>query len=128
MKTLVSAVVLLIAAFATSGFAQPRNIAARFGFLGEYELSAAVSPETSGGESTLTGPMTIRHVGLCTHNGPNEDRGEIAIRIAEAKSQITATFAFDGQQCVYKGGASRANIGELVCSRSKVPFSIWFDR
>jgi hypothetical protein len=127
MKTLAAAVALLIAALGAPGFAQTRSVAAKFGFLGEYELSAAVSPETSGAEHTLAGPMTIRHVGLCTHNGPDESRGEIAVRIAEAKSQINATFAFDGQQCTYKGRVSRANIGELVCPTSTIPFSIWFN-
>lgn len=127
MKTLAAAVVLLTAALGTTCLAQPRNIAAKFGFLGEYELSAAVSPETSGAEHTLTGPMTIRHVGLCTHNGPDESRGEISVRLADAKSQISATFAFDGQQCTYRGRVSRANVGDLVCPASTIPFSIWFD-
>jgi hypothetical protein len=127
MKTLAAAVALLIVALGDSGFAQPRSVAAKFGFLGEYELSAAISPQTSGAEHMLTGPMTIRHVGLCTHNGPDESRGEIAVRVAETKSQINATFSFDGQQCIYKGRVSRAHIGELVCPTSTIPFSIWFN-
>src|SRR5580704_1069797 len=44
-----------------------------------------------------------RHVGLCTHKGPNERRSEIAVQVTDAKSQINATFAFDGQRCTYKG-------------------------
>ena len=127
MKTLVAAVALLNAALGTPGLAQPRHIAAKFGFLGEYELSAAVSPEKSGTEHMLTGPMTIRHVGLCTHNGPDESLGEIAVYLAGAKSQISATFPFDGQQCTYRGTVSRENVGDLVCSTSTIPFSIWFD-
>jgi hypothetical protein len=128
MKTFVSAISLLIAAFGTRSFAQPLNITAKFGFLGEYDLSAAVTSETSGGERTFAGPMTIRHVGLCSHNGPDESRGEFVVRFVEGGSQISAAFAFEGQQCTYKGKVSQENIGELICSATIIPFSIWFAR
>ncbi len=128
MRTFASAVVLLIAALDTPVFAQPLKIAAKFGFLGEYELSAAVPSQTSGGEHRLIGAMTVRHVGLCTHNGPNESYGEISIQVTDTNSQISATFAFDGQQCSYKGRVAQQNIGELICPTGAIPFSIWFDQ
>jgi hypothetical protein len=42
------------------------------GYLSEYDLSASVSGEASKGIEELSGPLNIKHVGLCTHDGPNE--------------------------------------------------------
>ncbi len=122
MRALALAVFIVI--LDTPGHAQPLQIKGIFGFLGEYELSATVARETSGREKRLTGPVTIRHVGLCTHNGPNESRGEITVQVT--KAQISAAFAFDGRQCTYKGRVSQENVGELICSGDTIPFSIWF--
>jgi hypothetical protein len=126
MRAFVLAV--LIGVFDTRAHAQPLQIKGIFGFLGEYELSATVTRETSGREQRLTGPMTIRHVGLCTHNEPNESQGEITVQVIDTKSKISAAFAFDGQQCTYKGRVSQENVGELICSGDTIPFSIWFKK
>ena len=122
------ALALLIAFLGTPGRTQPLQISAMFGFLNEYELSAVVAPDASGAENRLTGPVTIRHVGLCTHDGPNESRSEITVQITDTRSQIGVAFAFAGQQCAYKGKASRENVGELICSGNAIPFSIWFGK
>jgi hypothetical protein len=122
------ALAVLIVVLDTPGHAQPLQIKGIFGFLGEYELSATVTRETSGREQRLTGPMTIRHVGLCTHNGLNESGGEITLQVIDTKSQISAAFAFNGKQCTYKGRVSQENVGELICSGDTIPFSIWFKK
>lgn len=127
MRTFALVLALLMAVLDTPVFAQPLKMAAKFGFLGEYELWATVAQETSGREHWLTGPMTIKHVGLCTHNGPNESHGEITVQVIDRRSQISAAFAFDGQRCTYKGRVSQENIGDLICSAGAIPFSIWFD-
>jgi hypothetical protein len=122
------AVALMLALLDIPAHGQSLQVNGKFGFLGEYELSASVTPDTVGSKQKFTGPMTIRHVGLCTHNGPNESRSEITVQVAGAKSPINATFAFDGQQCIYKGKASQEDVGVLVCSGDsvRVPFRIWF--
>ena len=122
------AVALMLALLDTPGHGQPLQINGKFGFLGEYELSATVTPDTVGSKQKFTGPVTVRHVGLCTHNGPNESRSEITVQVTDAKSQINATFAFDGQQCTYKGKVSQEDAGALICSGDsvRVPFRIWF--
>ena len=81
------ALALLIAFLGTPGRTQPLQISAMFGFLNEYELSAIVAPDASGAEKG-SGPVTIRHVGLCTHDGPNESRSEITVQITDTRSQI----------------------------------------
>jgi hypothetical protein len=39
-------------------------------YFSEYDLSASVSGEASKGIEELSGPLNIKHVGLCTHDGP----------------------------------------------------------
>jgi hypothetical protein len=117
----------LVAVLGTSGHAQPLLINGKFGFLGEYELSATITMVASGRERSLMGPMTIRHVGLCSHDGPNESRGEIAIQLIDTKERISAAFEFDGLQCTYNGKLSQQNVGELRCSGRVIPFSIWLN-
>jgi hypothetical protein len=119
------ALALVIAVLVAPAHAQSLQINGKFGYLGEYELSATVSTQTSGAKRELVGPMTVKHVGLCTHGGPNESQGEITLQITDAKSPIEATLVFDGRQCRYKGRMSADNIGELFCSGDSVPFSIW---
>ena len=126
MRTI--ALAFLLAILGTSGQAQPLQIDGKFGFLGEYEFSATITRVISGSERSFVGPMTIRHVGLCTHDGPNESRGEIAIQLIDTKERISAAFEFDGLQCTYSGKLSEHNVGELRCSdHMMIPFSIWLN-
>ena len=86
---------LMLALLDTPGHGQqPLQISGKFGFLGEYELSATVTPDTVGSKQKFAGPMTVRHVGLGTHNGPNESRGEITLQVTDARTQIDATLTF----------------------------------
>jgi hypothetical protein len=51
------------------------------GFLSEYELSASVSGQSSNwGTEELSGLLNVKHVGLCTHDGPNEMLGQLTIQ------------------------------------------------
>ena len=120
------AVVLLVAVLVTPARTQSLQIKAKFGYLGEYELFATVTPQTSGAEHRFAGPMTVKHVGLCSHSGPNEIQGEITLQFVDAKSPIEATFVFDGRECRYKGSIAEDNIGKLSCFGDSLPFSIWF--
>ena len=106
--------------------AQSMEVNGKFGYLGEYELSATVTAQSFGGRQEFSGPMTVRHVGLCTHNGPNESQGEITLQFTNAKSRVEATLAFDGQRCRYNGKMSEKDVGELFCSDSAIPVSLWF--
>lgn len=106
--------------------AQLLEVNGKFGYLGEYELSATVTAQSLAGRQEFSGPMTVRHVGLCTHNGPNESQGEITLQFTDAKARVEATLAFDGQRCRYNGKMSEKDVGELFCSDSAIPVSLWF--
>ena len=51
--------------------AQPLEIIGYSGYLGEWELTATVT-ETAPGGKGYSGPFTMKHVGLCTQEGPEE--------------------------------------------------------
>ena len=49
------------------------------GYLGEYELSSIVSEQVANGIKEYSGPLAVKHVGLCTRDGPQETTGQIRI-------------------------------------------------
>ena len=71
--------------------AGPLQIHGTTGYAGEYELSGSVSEHDLNGKKEFSGPLIVRHVGLCTHDGPKETVGEIRFELARSSSSITAT-------------------------------------
>jgi len=127
MRLTVLALVLVLAlALALLGggaHAQALLLNGKFGYLGEYEFSAQVAADA--GQAELSGPLTVRHVGLCTHNGPSEVSGQIKLRIAQVSSRVNATLLFDGHRCSFSGTLSQSSIGEMICADAAVPISLW---
>src|SRR6266536_5340201 len=52
--------------------AQSLQIVGYSGYLGEWELTATVTENASGQIKEYSGPLTMKHVGLCTQDGPEE--------------------------------------------------------
>lgn len=92
------------------------------GRLGEWEVTAAVV--RTGDE--LVGPMTMKHVGICTQEGPQEKTGELRLRLSSFTPQVVASLVVDGIECAYRGPLSEAHLGELLCpDRRPVPITLW---
>jgi hypothetical protein len=53
----------------------------------------------------LSGPIAWKHIGLCSVNGTQEQRGEISARISGwgQLAKIDATISFNGARCAYSG-------------------------
>ena len=123
MRTAVLA--LLLAMLGVSARAEPLQLAGKFGYLSEFELSARLAAPAPNAKE-LSGPMTITHVGLCTHDGPQQQQGLIKLQIAGAGAPVKATLVFDGHECTYRGRLSQAAVGEMDCPGiSALPFSLW---
>jgi hypothetical protein len=106
--------------------AEPLQIHGTTGYAGEYELSGGVSEQDLNGKKEFSGPLTVKHVGLCTHDGPRETVGEIRFELAKSSSRITATLDFDGSKCTYSGVFSESYHGFMDCGRGgSVPLRIW---
>jgi hypothetical protein len=106
--------------------AQSLQVTGYAGQLGEWELTASVTEEASYRAKRFSGPLTMRHVGICTQDGPEEKTGEIRLQISESSSRMRATIVFDGTECSYSGQLSVSYTGEMNCpDRRAVPLTLW---
>ena len=83
--------------------------------MGEYELSSSVSEHVANGKKEFSGPLIIKHVGLCTRDGPKETIGQISFRWI-GSSRIAATLLFEGSECTYQGVLSETYHGFMDCA------------
>jgi hypothetical protein len=57
---------------------------------------------------------TVRHVGICTQDGPQEKTDQMRVKFSTFLRAVMATVALDGIECSYQGPLSEAHIGELI--------------
>ena len=112
---------------APSAFAQSLHIEGVTGYLSEYALSADLSRESAeGGTEELSGPLDVKHVGLCSHSGPDETFGQLKIRFRDLSHRIEATLNYDGRECVYYGLLSKSAVGVMTCTNNlTLPIGLW---
>jgi hypothetical protein len=119
---------LLVTAGATvslSAQAQPLKISGKAGYLSEWELAADVQESPSSGRKAYAGPMTLKHVGLCSMSGPEFKTGEIRLELSRWTSAMTATLTFDGKTCTYSGKLSDDYAGFMECPGTQgVPLTL----
>jgi hypothetical protein len=95
------------------------------GYLGEWELTAALT-EDSITPKGYSGPLSMKHIGLCTQDGPEEKNGKIRVQMVPSESRIKATLWVDGVECGYQGVLSDFYTGTMDCSgRERVPLKLW---
>ena len=112
---------------ASPALAQTVQIHGVAGYLSEYELSADLSRQSArGGPVELSGPMSVRHVGVCTHSGPSEMLGQLKLRLVGASGKIEARLSYDGRECAYSGHFSESDTGFMTCSDNvTLPVKLW---
>ena len=116
---------ILLGALATPADAQSFEVLGYAGELGEWELTATVTGKTPNQANEFFGQLMMKHVGICTQDGPEEKSGEIRIQISQA-SRMSATLSVDGVECTYAGQLSDAYKGAMRCpDRRAVPLIIW---
>jgi hypothetical protein len=116
---------IVLAALTTPACAQSLQLVGYSGYLGEWELTATVM-ENASSRKEYTGPLTLKHVGICTQDGPEERAGEIHLRISAASSRLNATLRVAGVECTYSGQLSDAYTGTMNCpDREAVPLRLW---
>ncbi|MDI4238828.1 hypothetical protein OZ411_39220 [Bradyrhizobium sp. Arg237L] len=96
------------------------------GVLGEWELTGNLIESGSGPRKEFSGPLKMKHVGICTQDGPEERAGEIRLQLAGPDAQVTAEMVLDGARCSYTARKTRAYEGTLSCTgRASVPLLVW---
>jgi len=122
---------IVLIALATPAVAQSLQVIGYSGYLGEWELTATVTETASGHIASghieeYSGPLTMKHVGVCTQDGPEEKTGEMRFQISASSSQLNATFSVAGVECTYSGRLSDSYTGTLNCAdRLAVPLKLW---
>jgi hypothetical protein len=117
---------IILGILATPASAQSLQIVGYSGYLGEWELTATVTETTSGHIKEYSGPLTMKHVGVCTQDGPEEKTGEMRIQIIASLSRLNATLSVADAECTYSGRLSGAYTGTMDCpDRQPVPLKLW---
>jgi hypothetical protein len=116
---------IVLTALATPALAQSLQLIGYSGYLGEWEVTATVTEDTSA-RKQYAGPMTMKHVGICTQEGPEERTGKIRLRRSASLSRLNATLSVDGVECTYSGQLSDSYTGTMSCpDREAVPLRLW---
>jgi hypothetical protein len=116
---------IVLGALAASAQAQSLEVIGYSGYLGEWELTATVT-ETAPGRKGYSGPLMMKHVGVCTQDGPEEKTGEMHLEISASSSRLNATLSVAGVECSYSGRLSDSYTGTMTCpDREAVPLKLW---
>jgi len=128
MKHTVRAALLpiVLGILASPASAQSLQVLGYSGHLGEWELTATVTETVSGHTKEYSGPLTMKHIGVCTQDGPEEKTGEMRFQVSDSSSQLNATFSVAGVECTYSGRLSGSYTGTMKCpDRQAVPLKLW---
>jgi hypothetical protein len=118
--------VLALGAFALFKVPKSLQISGYAGHLGEWELTATLSKGVLARIRELSGPLVMKHIGLCSQDGPEEKSGEMRLRLSLLSSRIDASLSIEGVECTYSGMMSDLHTGMMVCpDRPAVPLTLW---
>jgi hypothetical protein len=116
----------VLGALATPAQAKSLQLVGYAGVLGEWELTATVTENARGWTKEFAGPLSMKHVGICTQDGPEEKTGEIHFQISALSSRLDATLLVEGVACSYSAGSSDPYSGMMTCpDREAVPLKLW---
>jgi hypothetical protein len=120
--------VLMLSAAAAPVHAQSLRVTGKTGYLSEWEVSGNVAESISGRVREFSGPLTMKHVGVCSQAGPEEKVAEIKLQIAKSSlwPHFNATLTMDASKCTFSGKFSDTYSGLMDCADAKgVPITLW---
>jgi hypothetical protein len=112
--------------FAVPAAAGSLDLVGYSGVLGEWELTATLREDGSVAARNYSGPISMKHVGLCTQDGPEEKAGQIRVQMSPSSPRLRATLWVEGVECNYQGVLSEFYSGTMNCpGRQAVPLKLW---
>ena len=103
--------------------AQTRAVTGQAGLLAEWDLTATV---TEGAKGQWTGPLSLKQVGFCSVDGPEEKTGALRLIVSEPPDAVTATMVVDGDVCTFSGRLKDGYDGVMSCpNRRDVPMMLF---
>ncbi|SDR83726.1 hypothetical protein [Bradyrhizobium canariense] len=112
-RELALAIGICAAASATS--AQTYSASGQIGYLQEWEMKASLAKTMTATGASYDGPVTLRHVGLCSVNGVEEKSGTVQLKVSPKTSGIEGTLAMQDDNCHIVASAAQSYSGLLSC-------------
>jgi hypothetical protein len=120
MRAIASAILLCVGA--PAALAQSYAASGQIGYLQEWEIKGNLARITTRSGADYSGPVTLRHVGLCSANGIEEKPGVVQLKVSS--SRLEGTLAMDDDSCKIVASASPSYTGLLSCRNGQgVPIS-----
>jgi len=119
------ALIAFVALSTVTAHAADVAVTGRAGYLSEWEVTGKAHTTTTGQRTEFAGPLVMKHVGLCTTNGPVEKSGEIRFRrTGFLSSRIEGLLTFVGEKCTFTARAATYE-GIMQCPGTRgVPLSL----
>jgi hypothetical protein len=96
-------------------FAQSYTAEGQIGYLQEWEIKASLTKTVTNAGADYSGPVTLRHVGLCSANGVEEKSGVLDLKIPARSSGVQGTLVLADDNCRVVGSATQGYSGLLNC-------------
>ena len=126
VRALISAI--WISAGAGSAMAQSYSVSGQVGYLQEWEMKANLAKTITDSGVSYDGPVTLRHVGLCSVNGVEEKSGVVRLTVSRRASSVEGTLSLKDDTCRIAASASKPHSGLLNCRDGQgVPISFSID-
>jgi hypothetical protein len=126
VRALISAI--WIGAGAGSAMPQSYSVNGQVGYLQEWEMKANLAKTITDSGVNYDGPVTLRHVGLCSVNGLEEKSGVVRLTVSRRTSAVEGTLAMKDDTCRIVASASKSHSGLLNCRDGQgVPISFSID-
>ena len=105
----------LICTGAPAALAQSYSVSGQVGYLQDWEMKASLVRTVTGTVEDFSGPVTLRHIGLCSVNGVEEKSGTIRLKVSAKSSAVEGTLVMKDDSCRIAASASRSHSGLLNC-------------
>jgi hypothetical protein len=127
MMRTVRASIAILSLVGLCGAAPARELAGRFGYLGEWDVVATLSEEKTGRASAaeLSGTLRMKHNAVCGPGETPEKSGHI--RMSVRGNRYSAQMTLAGASCAFAGTLSEtAHIFVKCGGEGQIPLRLWF--
>lgn len=110
-----------------AALAQSYAAKGQVGYLQEWEMTGSLARTATHFATNYSGPVTLRHVGLCSINGVEEKSGTLEVKVSSWTSHVEGTLVMPDDDCHVVVSASRDYSGLLNCRTGQgipIKFSI----
>ena len=94
----------------------------KFGFIGDWELTASLAGDGN------SGAYTLRHIAACMPGEVSEKTGSITLSRVARGGRVTARLVMDGAECRFAGRLDEDSHGFVACpGKPKIPLTLWVE-